>query len=126
MKALLDACVLYPTVMREVLLGVAAVVTLLATGCSSAQGDCTYDTDCPGLCEICDTTQHTCVTDPTCEDIKDGKCSSDADCDPLHERCQNGTCVGGPAEVCGGTNTCNVAGCVPTIGCTLERLSGKP
>jgi len=77
----------------SLLLGVAAVLTLLATGCSSAQGDCTYDTDCPGLCEICDTAEHKCVTDPTCEDIKDGKCTSDADCDPLHERCLAGNCV---------------------------------
>jgi hypothetical protein len=77
----------------SLLLGVAVVVSLLATGCSSAEGDCTYDTDCAGLCEICDTGEHKCVTDPTCENIKDGRCSRDADCDPLHERCVNEVCV---------------------------------
>jgi len=68
-------------------------VAVFATGCSSAEGDCTYDTDCPALCEICDTAKHTCMKDPTCEDIADGKCDRDSDCDPLHERCEGGECV---------------------------------
>jgi hypothetical protein len=78
---------------RLLLLSTVAVVIACGNGCSSAEGDCTYDTDCPGLCEVCDTAKHTCVTDPTCQDITDGKCTSDSDCDPLHERCQSGSCV---------------------------------
>jgi len=77
----------------SLLLCFVALAVFFTTGCSSAEGDCTYDTDCPGLCEICDTASHKCVVDPTCEDITEGKCRNDSDCDPLHEKCQNGTCV---------------------------------
>jgi len=64
------------------------------TGCSSgSQGECTFDTDCSQLCQICNTSTHKCVDDPVCEDIIQGKCQYSSDCDPMQEICLDGTCV---------------------------------
>jgi len=62
-------------------------------GCSSGSGECSYDIDCPGACEFCDTSSHTCKTDSSCTDKTAGRCQSDADCDPINERCVSGQCV---------------------------------
>lgn len=70
-----------------------AVLSAVMGACSSDQGECTYDTDCMGPCKICDTAAHKCTSDPACENIVSGNCESDADCDPLQERCLSGKCV---------------------------------
>jgi len=70
-----------------------AFVFVSHVACSGSEGECTYDTDCPGECQICDTSSHECVDDPVCQSMIQGNCASDQDCDPLYEKCVSGKCV---------------------------------
>jgi hypothetical protein len=65
---------------------------LMATGlassaCTGSGGECSYDTDCPQLGYVCDTTTNRCVVDSSYERRKEGRCNTDLDCDAVLQRC---------------------------------------
>jgi len=82
-------------VINRLLIGclLASASLMSINGCSSAsQGECTFDTDCNGLCQICNSS-HECTDDPVCVNITQGKCQSHSDCDQMQEICVDGTCI---------------------------------
>jgi putative metal-binding protein len=107
-------------------------LTLTISACSGSQGECTYDTDCQGLCQICDTAAHECVNDPVCQTITQGECENDSDCDPLQERCVNDVCVpigqdsgpdgdSGPSDGDSGGDETPEACLNPLLDCTVPQ-----
>ncbi len=81
--------------MRSVLafcLGVSAIAGVAFLGCSGDDVECNFDTDCSGSCEVCNASTNTCEKNASCEDMLRGDCQTDADCDPIYERCDDGQC----------------------------------
>ncbi len=77
---------------RLALLTMTGAAFLAVSGCSS-KGECNFDTDCTEPCQVCNQSTHKCEPDQGCQQKLQGECSTDADCDSVFERCENGKCV---------------------------------
>jgi hypothetical protein len=109
------------------------LLLIFLAGCSGAQGECTYDTDCPQLGYTCDLNSHRCIIDPLYQKLPDRECTGDLDCDPVLEYCDTdvGVCVakiqpdGGPPGDDGPPRPDNPACSNPDLDCSEEALPGQ-
>jgi len=98
-------------------MGALLATGLLLAACTGSGGECRYDTDCPQIGYVCDSASNRCVVDSRFDRMKEGRCTSNLDCDPVLTRCDQvlGRCV--PFDDPNDTNMNENADRPPPAGC---------